>query len=96
MVGTRFSPPCSTALEPLAVWGLARRSRNRSERVWPLSLLTGPAPLSLQLLFQCIEEAPVSTLGDELLRTALDHPGLVEAQGEEAHTILGVVLRHTL
>src|SRR5712691_1926047 len=52
----------------------------------------GYAPLLLQLLLQLLEEAPVSALGNDLLRAALDHPGLVQTQGVEAHRILGVVL----
>jgi hypothetical protein len=39
MTGTRCSPACSTGLEPLSVWDLARRSRHRSEQLVPLSLL---------------------------------------------------------
>ena len=50
------------------------------------------SPLFLQLLLQLGEEAPVSPLGDELLRSRLDHPYLVEAQSIETHGILGVVL----
>jgi MarC family membrane protein len=48
--------------------------------------------LPLQLLFHFIKEAPVGALGDDLLRGAPDHPYLVEAQGVEAHGVLGVVL----
>jgi hypothetical protein len=40
-------------------------------------------PLPLQLSLQFIEEAPVGALGDELLGRALDHAGLMEAQGVE-------------
>ena len=42
-------------------------------------LLHGHPPLSLQLLLERVEEAPVSPLSDELLGGALDHPGLVQA-----------------
>src|SRR5262245_7579121 len=35
--------------------------------------------LSFQFLHQLIEEAPVGALGDDLLRSRLDHPHLVEA-----------------
>jgi hypothetical protein len=52
---------------------------------------TGTFPLSLQLLLQLGEEPPVGALSNELLGTALEHPGLVLAQGEEAHRILGVI-----
>src|SRR5439155_26133163 len=47
--------------------------------------------LPLQLLLEFLEETPVSALSDELLRAALDHSDLVEAQGIEAHTILRIV-----
>src|SRR3990170_4842958 len=51
-----------------------------------------PSPrLPLQLLLQLVEKAPVGALGDDLLRAALDHPGLVQAEGVEAHRILGLV-----
>src|SRR5262245_23557754 len=50
------------------------------------------SPLSLQLLLQLVEEAPVGALGDNLLRGALEHPDLMEAQGVEPHGVLGVVL----
>jgi hypothetical protein len=50
------------------------------------------APLSLQLPLQFIEETPVGALGDELLGDAFDHPGLLEAQGEKAHRVLGIIL----
>src|SRR2546422_656159 len=51
-----------------------------------------PLPLSLQLLLQLIEEAPVGTLGNDLLWTAVDHAGLVQAEGIEAHCILRIIL----
>src|SRR5947207_2760091 len=93
MAGIRFSPACSMTLEPLAVWGLARRSRHRSARVLPpVSAPPAPPPLLLQLLLQLVEKAPVGPLGDNLLRARLDHPGLVQAQGVKAHRILGVIL----
>jgi hypothetical protein len=47
--------------------------------------------LSLQLLLQLIEEAPVGALGDELLWTRLDHAGFVEAQSVEAYGVLHIV-----
>src|SRR5688572_17076376 len=50
------------------------------------------APLSLQFPLQLVEEAPVGALGNELLRTRLEHPGLMEAQGIEAHRVLRVIL----
>src|SRR2546425_12298262 len=43
---------------------------------------------SLQLLLQLVEESPVATVGDDLLWTAGDHPGLLQAEGIEAHRIL--------
>src|SRR5215510_2083402 len=49
------------------------------------------SPLSLQLLLQCIEEAPVGALGHELLWGRLDHPDFVQAQGVEADRVLGAV-----
>ena len=41
-----------------------------------------PPPLALHLLLQLIEEAPVGPLGDDLLWARLDHPRLLQAQGE--------------
>src|SRR5262245_5340261 len=52
----------------------------------------GRVPLLLQFLFQLVEEAPVGALGDDLLRTALDHPHFVEPQGVEADGVFRVVL----
>jgi hypothetical protein len=43
-----------------------------------------PPPLALHLLLQRGEESPISPLGDELLRGAFNHPGLMQAQGVEA------------
>ena len=43
-----------------------------------------PPPLALHLLLQRGEELPISPLGDELLRGAFNHPGLMQAQGVEA------------
>src|ERR1043166_6270773 len=51
-----------------------------------------PSLLSLQLLLELLWEPPVGALGDELLRTALEHTSLVQAEGVKAHRILGVVL----
>src|SRR5215510_11209324 len=48
--------------------------------------------LTLQLLLQLGEEAPVRTLGQELLWAALEHPDLVQAQGVEAQGVLGAIL----
>ena len=42
----------------------------------PVMNLATLLPLALQLLLQFVEEPPVGTLGDELLRTALEHAGL--------------------
>src|SRR5919108_1314008 len=50
------------------------------------------APLALQLFLQLGEEAPVGALGDELLGGALQHPGLVQAQGVKTYGVLGVIL----
>ena len=57
-----------------------------------LHRLRGRPLLSLQLLLQRVEEAPVGALGHEFLRRAPDHPSLLEAQRIEAHRILRVVL----
>src|SRR5438132_2022393 len=48
--------------------------------------------LSLQLLLQLVEEAPVGALGEDLLWIGPDHPGLVEPKRVEADGVLGVVL----
>jgi hypothetical protein len=41
--------------------------------------LTRCAPLSLQLLLELVEKAPVGALGDDFLRSALDQTDLVQA-----------------
>src|SRR5919106_5673271 len=93
MAGTRCLPACSTALAPLAVWGLARRSRQRSARLLPpVPPPQAPLPLSLQLLLQLIEEAPVRALRNDLLGACLDHARLMQAQGVEPQRVLGVIL----
>src|SRR6266540_4792890 len=93
MAGTRCSPACSTALKPHAVWSRERRLRHQSERLWPpFPAPQAPPPLSLQLLLELVEKAPVGALGDDLLRAAFDHPRLMEAQGVEADRILRIVL----
>src|SRR4030095_14688226 len=57
--------------------------------VWGLQCRSS---LSLQLLLQLVEEAPIGPLRDDLLGTGLDHPGLVQPEGVEAHRILWLVL----
>src|SRR5215470_14620581 len=64
-------------------------SRRRSAAGFPTK---HPPSLPLQLLLELVEEAPVSALGNDLLRARLDHHGLVQAQREEAHGVLGVEL----
>src|SRR6516162_10149879 len=46
----------------------------------------------LQLAFQLVEEAPIRTLGDDLLRGGLDYAGLAQQQRKEAHGVLGVII----
>src|SRR5262249_21106811 len=63
----------------------------------PMPAAPSPLPrfapfLSLHLLLQLVEEAPVGALGDDLLRGRLQHADLVQAQGIEAHAVLGAVL----
>src|SRR5437870_11884751 len=55
---------------------------------------TGPAQRgsSLQLLPELVQEAPVGALGDDLLGTRLDHPGLVKAEGIETNRVLRVIV----
>src|SRR5215467_4817485 len=48
--------------------------------------------LALQLLLELVEEAPVGTLGEDLLRRRLDEPHLTESERIEAHGIFGVVV----
>src|SRR5262245_4447191 len=48
--------------------------------------------LPLHLLLEFLEETPIRALGNDLLRTALDHSHLVEAQGVEADGVFRVVL----
>src|SRR5262249_14799636 len=59
--------------------------------VAPVPALQAPPRLSLELLLQRVEEAPVSALADDLLGAALDYPHLVQAQSDEAHRILRVI-----
>src|SRR5262249_55463508 len=56
------------------------------------STALAPLPLALQLLLELLEEAPIRALDDKLLGAGLEHPGLVQTQGVEAHRILGVIL----
>src|SRR2546425_7462718 len=51
------------------------REHRRSPRAWHLE--GGHAASCLQLLLQLVEEAEVGSLGDDLLRARLDHPGFV-------------------
>src|SRR6267378_5748833 len=46
--------------------------------------------LSLELLLELVDEAPVGGVRDDLLRARLDHPDLVEAQGVEADRVFGI------
>src|SRR5215510_11592433 len=62
-----------------------RNLRRLNRRACWILMGTSLPPLPLQLLLQLIEEAPVGALGDELLRAALDHASLVQAQSIEAH-----------
>src|SRR5438552_1149232 len=62
-------------------------------------MLTSPLPpalistrLCLKFLPQLVEEAPVGAPGNNLQRTRLDHPRLVESEGVEAHRIRRVVV----
>src|SRR5215471_5498971 len=48
--------------------------------------------LALQLALELIEEAPVSSLREDLGRTRLDDARLAETQGPEPHRVLGFVL----
>src|SRR5215813_235472 len=52
----------------------------------------GQSRLLLQLLLELIKKSPVGALSDNLLRTALDHPHLMQTQGVETHRVLRVVL----
>src|SRR5262245_14696294 len=48
--------------------------------------------LTLQLLLQLVEEAPVGPLLEDFLWAGLDHPGFVEAQRVEADGVGRVVV----
>src|SRR2546429_1004730 len=60
--------------------------------------------LAFQLLLEVVKEPPVGAVGNQLLWTALHHPGFPQAERVEAHGLLGVVrspaaerdLRHRL
>src|SRR4249920_175086 len=47
--------------------------------------------LSLQLFFQLLNKSPVCALREEPIGTLLDHPYIVQTQGVETHSVLGVV-----
>ena len=52
---------------------------------------TGSAKVSgLQLAFELVEETPVRSVGQDLLRGRLDHAGLLHAQCIEPHAVFGV------
>src|SRR5690242_12420814 len=55
-------------------------------------LMKQSAGSRLQFALELIEKAPVSVLGDELLRAGLDHPGFRQAQRIEAERVLGIVV----
>src|SRR5712691_5431172 len=59
-------------------------------------LLIHYAGSRLQLLLQLIEKAPVCSLRDQLLRAALDHAHLVQAESVEAESILGIRVAPTV
>src|SRR5437870_2279441 len=62
---------------------VSHRSRRRHVPEELSPTLHGPL-LSLQLLLQLAEEAPIRTLGDDFLWTALDHSRLLQAERVEA------------
>src|SRR5215471_748078 len=95
----RSASPGTTNSGAASVLSACSRSISRSARflkAWDDQRTTFmcalPCRLLLQLLFQLLEEAPVSALGDDLLRTALDHPHFVEPQGVEAHGVFRIIL----
>src|SRR6516162_4864831 len=45
----------------------------------------------LQLTFELVEEAPIGTLGNDLLRARFDHADFVQAQRVKADRVLGIV-----
>jgi hypothetical protein len=49
-------------------------------------------PLSLQLLLQLVQEAPLRALSDDLLGGALDHPCFVQAERIKTDRVFGIVL----
>src|SRR6516162_325739 len=77
----------STLAAP-AIDRLVRKLR----RVCTVGITTLPPPRSrLQLAFELVEEAPISALGDDLLRARFDEPRFAHTQSIKPHCILGVV-----
>src|SRR5437660_4026031 len=62
---------------------LSRPAEIRQRRERPRS--------SLHLAFELVEEAPIGSLGDDLLRARLDEARFVQTQGIESDRVLGVV-----
>src|SRR2546427_5237884 len=58
----------------------------------PRSTLFPYTTLFRSLLPELVQEAPVGALGDDLLGTGLDHPGLVKAEGIETNRVLRVIV----
>src|SRR5262249_27893626 len=69
----------------------SRRSPADRSCADPVASLLWPV-LPLQFLLQLIQKAPIRSLGNDLLRTRIDHPHLFEAEGVEAQGVLGVEL----
>src|SRR5690242_6177651 len=67
------------------------KKRRRLRRCINVLPLTG-RPSRLQLLLQLVQEAPVRSIADDLVRRGPDHPNLLQQQAVEADGVFGVVL----
>src|SRR3990172_4629981 len=93
-VNSGAGPIFDRRASPFVSWACAGTGRPATAST-PRIIASDPIrrlTLSLQLLLQLVEEAPVGDLGDDLLGIRLDHADLVQAQGVIAHGVLDAVV----
>jgi len=93
MVGS-FAACCAPAepFDELAPLHSITSSARASRVAGTSSAESAALALALQLALELVEEAPVSSLREDLAGTRLDDTRLAETQGPEPHRVLGFVL----
>jgi hypothetical protein len=86
------SHPCHLLRQPDLDAARARLRDETGEVARVIRHLLRRRDSGFQFTFELVEEAPVGALGNQLVRTGLDHPRLVQAQSLEPQRVLGVVL----